>query len=235
MKVVILSCGEGSRLKKLGYKPMLPIGNTSIIGYIMERIKRTEPDEILFFTKPEYHDLIKIVSGYGVSLFYRETPSAFATLKEFAKVADKDDFYLILNSDVVFDEDHFERFVKLCRVLEYSGKTEAFLIWVAKMKGIGVSLAHEVFLATEKFHPIVSICSDSPYSFADVIFLPGRLCIESLQNKYQQIEKVIHYLRELINKNIEGYSFKGNALDIDTEADYRQAKILFENKIRGRD
>ena len=180
MKAVILSCGEGKRLNHLGYKPTLPFGETSVLGHIMEGFKRVGLDDVMAFTRPESDDINKILGSYNVLLFHRRTPNAFVTFKEFAKIAKAGESYLIFNSDVVFDEGDFGNFINVCRRIEKRGNFQSFIIWISKMKGVGVSIEEgEVSCSYgEKVKaPVVkySKTAKAPIEFTSVIYPYGSL------------------------------------------------------------
>lgn len=108
MKAVILAGGLGSRLKpftEIIPKPLLPIGEKSVLEIQIERLKKFGFDEIFLATNYRSDFIEKFLgdgSSYGVSLFVSKEEKPLGTAGPLLLLKEKlDKPFIVMNGDVL--------------------------------------------------------------------------------------------------------------------------------------
>ena len=119
MKAIILAGGLGKRLRpftEIIPKPLLPIGEKSVLEIQIEHLKKSGFDEIYLATnyKSEYiENFFGDGSRYGVKLFISKEEKPLGTVGPITLLKDKiDEPFLVINGDILtaFDFGKIYRF-----------------------------------------------------------------------------------------------------------------------------
>jgi mannose-1-phosphate guanylyltransferase len=113
MKAVILAAGLGTRLQPYTFlipKPMLPLGNKPLLEHIIEWLKESKKTDQIVLCVSYLHTIIEDYfedgKRFGIKIEYSKTPIPMGTagqLKAAEKLLDKDDIFICLYSDHIYD------------------------------------------------------------------------------------------------------------------------------------
>jgi N-acetyl-alpha-D-muramate 1-phosphate uridylyltransferase len=111
MKAMLLAAGEGKRLRPLTAhtpKPLLSLGNTSLIGQQLKRLQQAGVEEVIIniaYLGEQIRSALGDGSGYGLSITYSVEPFPLETggalLQALPLLGDVP--FLLLNADVYSD------------------------------------------------------------------------------------------------------------------------------------
>ena len=112
MKAIILSAGEGSRMRPLTLtkpKTMLPVAGKPIIQYNIESLKNNGITDILLIVRYK-EEIVKSYFGdgsdFGVNISYKTQKDFLGTANAISYAKDFiDDSIIVLNGDIILDEE----------------------------------------------------------------------------------------------------------------------------------
>ena len=118
MKAIILSAGEGSRMRPLTItkpKTMLPVVGKPIIQYNIEALKENGVTDILLIVRYK-EDIVKNYFGdgseFGVNITYKTQKDFLGTANAISYGEDFiDDSLLVLNGDIILEYDIIEEII----------------------------------------------------------------------------------------------------------------------------
>jgi NDP-mannose synthase len=112
MKAVLLSGGKGTRLRPYTVnfpKPLMPIGETPILEFVIKKLKTNGISDILIATG-YLDEMIKLYFGngekWGVNISYSKEEKPLGTAGPLSLLKDfLDDRFILMNGDVISDLD----------------------------------------------------------------------------------------------------------------------------------
>jgi len=225
-KAVIMAGGEGIRLQPLTYaipKPLLPIGNYTVLEYLIKRLSEHRITEIFILTCYQ-HQKFEICREYGrkygvtVSLVKEE--KKMGTIGGIFQIKEQlTDSFLIMNADIITHAD-------LSRMFDQHTSQEAFCTlgvkdYTMKMPyGVVESAGDKTvtgILEKPEHHYLISAGVN--------MFSPG---------VFDFLHGDVVQLPDLVRKGIEAgrkvamYPMEGVWLDIGQSHDYEQAVEMLE-------
>ena len=119
MKAIILSAGEGSRMRPLTLtkpKTMLPVAGKPIIQYNIESLKNNGITDILLIVRYK-EEIVKSYFGdgsdFGVNISYKTQKDFLGTANAISYGRDFiDDSILVLNGDIILDEEIIQEMIE---------------------------------------------------------------------------------------------------------------------------
>ncbi len=136
MKAIILSAGEGSRMRPLTLtkpKTMLPVAGKPIIQYNIESLKNNGITDILLIVRYK-EEIVKSYFGdgsdFGVNISYKTQKDFLGTANAISYAKDFiDDSIIVLNGDIILDEEI------ICEMIEkYDGLTPDTLMLLTEVE-----------------------------------------------------------------------------------------------------
>ena len=119
MKAVILSAGEGSRMRPLTLtkpKTMLPVAGKPIIQYNIESLRENGIKDILLIVRYKeemVRDYFGDGSEFGVRISYKTQKDFLGTANAISYAKDFiEDSILVLNGDIILDEEILSEIIK---------------------------------------------------------------------------------------------------------------------------
>ena len=119
MKAIILSAGEGSRMRPLTLtkpKTMLPVAGKPIIQYNIESLKNNGITDILLIVRYK-EEIVKSYFGdgsdFGVNISYKTQKDFLGTANAISYAKDFiDDSIIVLNGDIILDEEIIQEMIE---------------------------------------------------------------------------------------------------------------------------
>ncbi len=119
MKAIILSAGEGSRMRPLTLtkpKTMLPVAGKPIIQYNIESLKNNGITDILLIVRYK-EEIVRNYFGdgsdFGVNISYKTQKDFLGTANAISYAKDFiDDSILVLNGDIILDEEIIQEMIE---------------------------------------------------------------------------------------------------------------------------
>ena len=136
LKAIILSAGEGSRMRPLTLtkpKTMLPVAGKPIIQYNIESLKNNGITDILLIVRYK-EEIVKSYFGdgsdFGVNISYKTQKDFLGTANAISYAKDFiDDSIIVLNGDIILDEEI------ICEMIEkYDGLTPDTLMLLTEVE-----------------------------------------------------------------------------------------------------
>ena len=136
MKAIILSAGEGSRMRPLTLtkpKTMLPVAGKPIIQYNIESLKNNGITDILLIVRYK-EEIVRNYFGdgsdFGVNISYKTQKDFLGTANAISYAKDFiDDSIIVLNGDIILDEEI------ICEMIEkYDGLTPDTLMLLTEVE-----------------------------------------------------------------------------------------------------
>ncbi|KZX15761.1 bifunctional protein GlmU [Methanobrevibacter cuticularis] len=119
MKAIILSAGEGTRMRPLTLtkpKTMLPVAGKPIIQYNIEALKDSGITDILLIVKYKEEmvkDYFKDGNDFGVNISYKTQEELVGTANAIGYGQDfVDDTFIVLNGDIILDNELLTDIIK---------------------------------------------------------------------------------------------------------------------------
>ncbi len=229
MKAIILAGGLGSRLRPFTEvipKPLLPIGEKSVLEIQIERLKKFGFEEIYFATNYKSEYIEKFFgdgSSYGVKIKYSKESTPLGTAGPI-KLLEKEltEPFLVMNGDILTLMD-FAQFYKFA--LEKNA-----LLTIAIKKEITPFAFGNIFFEGDRVTGIQEKPNLEMFILAGIyVMTPGIMKYIPENTNYGMDKLIMH----LISKNIEviKYELKEYWLDIGRISDYEKAQDFYNKHI----
>lgn len=231
MKAVILAGGLGTRLKpftEIIPKPLLPIGEKSVLEIQIERLKKSGFDQIYLATnyKSEYiSNFFGDGSRYGVKLLVSKEEKPLGTVGPLTLLKDQlNESFLVINGDILTLFDFSQLF-------NYSIKKKSLLTICIKDYIMPFSFGN-VFFENE----VVTGIEEKPdirYKILAGIYLMKPEILTLIpEDTYFGMDDLIH---KMLNEKlpIHKYEIKDYWLDIGQVDDYYKAQEVYKTHFEG--
>ena len=231
MKAVILAGGLGTRLKPFTEvipKPLLPIGEKTLLEVQIEQLKRNGFDEIYLALnyKADYiESYLKDGSKYNVHLYYSIENKPLGTCGPITLLKDKlKEPFLLMNGDIL-TKANFKN------IFEFAMKfTESPLTVVTKIITTPFRFGS---IETNKNY-IIKVTEKPDLSFeilSGIYILKAKIFNYIPDNEYFGIDELI---KKLLNLKIPitRYLLKDYWIDIGQVEDYKEARQIYNDKFK---
>lgn len=228
MKAVILAGGLGSRLKPFTEvipKPLLPLGEKSLLELQIELLKKNGFDEI-FLAVNYKADLIKSYLGdgsrYGVKLNYslEEKPLGTCGPISLLKNELKDEPFLLMNGDILTK-------AKFNEIYQYALKFEDSDFTIIT-KNITTPFRFGTISSEGNYVTAVEEKPDLKFEILAGMYIIKPQLFEIIpEDTYFGIDDLIHLMLET-NRPITKYVLEEYWLDIGVVKDYEKAKEVYQ-------
>lgn len=223
MKAIILSAGEGTRMRPLTItkpKPMLPVAGKPIIQYNIEALRDSGVNEILLIVNYK-EDIVKSYFGngldLGVKISYKTqeelcgTANAIYQGKEFV---DGEEF-IVLNGDIIVDKHLLRDIIK-----DYENTSPDTLIVLTKVDNpscfgvveIKEGLIKNIVEKPKKGEEPSNLINTGIYVFNADIFGKIENTGKSERGEYEITDSLSMQIAE--NKSVKGYTTNKDWLDV---------------------
>lgn len=230
MKAVILAGGLGSRLKpftEIIPKPLLPIGEKSILEIQIERLKSSGFDEIILATnyKSDYiEQFLGNGNRYGVKISISKESEPLGTAGPLTLLKDKlDKPFLVINGDILTSM-NFNRFY------DYAMEKNEILTLAIKKEVLpfafgNISFEGDIVTNVEEKPNIVT------FILAGIYVMKPEILNIIPENKYYGIDTLI---KDMISKKMIIIKYEMNEywLDIGRINDYEQAQHIYKKHFK---
>ena len=231
MKAVILAGGLGTRLRpftEIIPKPLLPVGEKSVLEIQIERLKKFGFDEIFLATnyKSDYiENFFGDGSRYGVKLYISKEEKPLSTAGPIKLLKEKldDDDFLVMNGDILSLID-FNKFYSFAQ-----DKNTIFTI--AIKKEILPFAFGNIFFNGDFVTGIEEKPNIITYILAGIYFMKPKIFDYIPDNQSYGIDDLIKDLLKL-NIPISKYEMNEYWLDLGRISDYEKAQKDFNNIIK---
>jgi len=228
MQAVILAGGLGTRLypfTKIIPKPLLPVGEKSVLEIQIELLKRFEINEIIFATNYK-HELLESYFGdgsrYGIRLTYSREENPLGTCGPLSLLKEKlKNTFIVINGDILTDmafSAAYNEHLKKNAILTVVSKEVVFPLSYGKL----VSSGDMIVDIQEK--------PDIKVEIATGIYIMSTQVLKYIPyNVYFNMDQLV---QRLLDENIPVFRYKTDAywLDIGRMEDYEKAQRLFGEK-----
>ena len=114
-KAIILSAGKGTRMKSDTFKVLHPIGNRSMIGHLVDTLKKVQADETVVVLAPEMDAVQKEIAPLPFVIQYEALGTAHAVLAASDYIQPFDGACLVLFGDhPLFYPETFQKMFDKC-------------------------------------------------------------------------------------------------------------------------
>lgn len=231
MKAVILAGGLGTRLKPFTEvipKPLLPIGEKSVLEIQIERLKKYGFDEIFLATnyKSDYiENFFGDGSRYGVKLFISKEDKPLSTAGPIKLLKDKlDDIFLVMNGDIL-------SLINLDKFCSFA-KEKDTLLTIAIKKEILPFAFGNIFFEGDYVTEIQEKPNFITYILSGIYMMKPEILKYIPDNQSYGIDELIKkFLR--LNIPISKYEMTEYWLDIGRISDYEKAQNDFNEHYKG--
>ena len=230
MKAVILAGGLGSRLKPFTEvipKPLLPIGEKSILEIQIERLKSFGFNEIILATNYKSDYIEKYLGDgerYGVKLSISKETEPLGTAGPLTLLTDRlDKPFIVINGDILTSID-FNRFY------EFALKKNALLTLAIKKEVLPFAFGNITFEGD-----FVTKVEEKPdiitYILAGIYVMRPEILKIIPENKYYGIDTLI---KDMIARKMGIIKYEMNEywLDIGRLNDYEEAQIVYKKHFK---
>lgn len=229
-KAVILAGGLGSRLKPFTEaipKPLLPIGEKSVLEIQIERLKRHGFDEI-YLAANYKHDYIQNFFGdgsrYGVKIYVSKEEKPLGTAGPLTLLKDRlTEPFLVMNGDILSLIDFSKLYEFACR------KTNPLTITIKKI--ITPYSFGNIFFQDDMVTGIEEKPDIITYALAGIYVMTPRIFSFIPDGEYYGMDLLI---KKLIQDNIPVCKYEINEywLDIGQIEDYNKAQEVYETHFK---
>jgi NDP-sugar pyrophosphorylase family protein len=227
MKAVILAGGLGTRLKpftEIIPKPLLPIGEKSILEIQIERLKRFGFDEIYLATnyKSEYIEgFFGDGSRYGVKLTISKENKPLGTAGPLTLLKDKlNEPFLVMNGDIL-------SLINLSDFYDFAVKKNT-LLTIAIKKEITPFAFGNIFFNGDFVESVEEKPDIVMYILAGIYIMKPEILSFIPGNTLFGMDKLIKNLL-VAEQKVAKYDLKEYWLDIGRINDYEKAQVDFKN------
>jgi NDP-sugar pyrophosphorylase family protein len=227
MKAVILAGGLGTRLKpftEIIPKPLLPIGEKSILEIQIERLKRFGFNDIYLATnyKSEYIEgFFGDGSRYGVKLTISKEDKPLGTAGPLTLLKDKlNEPFLVMNSDIL-------SLINLTEFYNFAIEKNT-LLTIAIKKEITPFAFGNIFFKGDFVEGVEEKPDIVMYILAGIYIMKPEILSYIPENTSYGMDKLIKNLL-VAEQKVAKYVLKEYWLDIGRVNDYEKAQIDFKN------
>ncbi|MDR2623678.1 MAG: NTP transferase domain-containing protein [Methanobrevibacter sp.] len=241
MKAVILSAGEGRRMRPLTLtkpKTMLPIAGKPIIQYNIEALRDNGITDILLIVKYKEElvkDYFKDGKDFGVNIGYKtqDEPAGTADAIGYSKEFIEDDNLIVLNGDIILDKEliseiitdyESSRFDTLMVLTEVEDPSH---YGVVEMQGI---LVKNIIEKPEKEDAPSNLINAGIYIFNKDIFDKISRTEISSRGEFEITDSLLLQIKD--DKNIKGFVTDKKWIDIGMPWDLLEINELIINQIK---
>lgn len=230
MKAVILAGGLGTRLRPFTEtvpKPMLPVGEQSVLEVQIDRLKKYGFDHVILATnyKSEYIEKYfsdSEINGVKITISKEEkrmgTAGPLSLLKE-----ELTDPFILMNGDVL-------SLIDFGKIYEHAKKMKTILTLAIK-KEITPFAFGNIFFKGEYVTDIEEKPDFVTYILAGIYVMDPKIFNYIPDNEYYDMDKLIQSL--LAQKiPIAKYEMHEYWLDIGRHADYEEAQVVYDEKFK---
>lgn len=225
MKAVILAGGLGARLKpftEIIPKPLLPIGEKSVMEIQIERLKKFGFDEIYLATnyKSQYiESFFGDGSKYGVKLYISQEKKPLGTAGPLLLLKEKfKDPFIVMNGDIL-------SLVDFSKLYDFAVK-QSSLLTISIKKEITPFDFGNIFFEGDKVTKIQEKPNITMYILAGIYVLKPEIFKFFPEDEYFGMDKLI---MNMLNENSEVSKYELNEywLDIGRLDDYEKAQEIY--------
>jgi NDP-mannose synthase len=221
MKAIIMAGGLGERLRPLTHvipKPLLPVGEKSVLEITIQKLKEHGFDEIILATSYK-SDLFESYFGdgskFGVKIHYSREKEKLGTAGPLKLVQDKlTEPFLVINGDVLTD-------LNFTNLANFHKENNAELTLVTKE----IELPLRYGVVNSENNQVKSL-EEKPniksYINAGIYFISPSV-IKEMSHGHKLMTDLIRELMDN-NKKVMSYSLDGYWLDIGHMEDYEKAQ-----------
>lgn len=223
MKAVILSAGEGRRMRPLTLtkpKTMLPVAGKPIIQYNIEALRDSGITEILLIVKYKeklVKDYFKDGKAFGVNISYKtqEEPAGTADAISYSKNFIKDDNLIVLNGDIILDKELISEIIadyessQFDTLMVLTEVEDPSHYGVVEMQGI---LVKNIIEKPKKEDAPSNLINAGIYIFNKNIFDKIAITEVSPRGEFEITDSLILQIRD--NKNIKGFITNKKWIDV---------------------
>jgi len=231
MKAVILAGGLGTRLKPFTDiipKPLLPLGDKSLLEIQIERFKKFGIDEIYLAVNYKA-DYIKSYLGdgskFGIKLYYSVEKTALGTCGPVTLLKDKlDEPFILMNGDILTKAD-FGKILNFAASVPDSLFTIVTKIITTPFR-FGNIKSEGIYITAVEEKP------DLNFEILSGIYVIKPGLLEFIpENRYFGIDNLIHYMLEK-KLPITKYLLKEYWIDVGVVEDYEKARGVYDEHFR---
>lgn len=233
MKAVILAGGLGMRLRPFTHvipKPLLPIGEKSVLEIQIERLRRFGFDEIFVATnyKSQYvRNYLGDGSHYGVRLTISEERKPLGTAGPLTLLRERlDEPFIVMNGDILSLID-FKKFYA------FAMKHKKILT-VAIAKHVTPFAFGNIFFKGDYVTGIEEKPDFVTFLLAGIYVMTPSIFEHIPENTYFGMDTLIKSLLEGKQRRVAKYELKEYWLDIGRIEDYEKAQEIYDTHFRGK-
>lgn len=226
MKVVILAGGLGTRLRPLTYvipKPLLPVGERSVLEISINKLKEFDFDEIFIATNYKSHLFESYFgdgSNFGVKITYSKEKGSLGTAGPLRLLKDKlKEPFLVIYGDILTS-------LNFKKLMDFHIKNKADLTLVTKETYLPMRYG-----IVESEGNIVKDIEEKPdikaQINAGIYFLNPNVVEEIPDSKFNMTDLAKKLIKH--GKKVMKYQLDDYWLDIGQMQDYEKAQEDFEN------
>lgn len=226
MKAVILAGGLGQRLNpftKIIPKPLLPIGERSVLEIQIDRLKSYGVDEIFLATNYKSEYIKKYFSGnssYGVKLYFSKEDKPLGTAGPLTLIKDRlEEPFILMNGDILTLID-FQKF--------YSFALKKNTILTVAIKQILLPFSFgNIFFDGDYVTGIEEKPSIKTYVLAGIYVVKPEIFKFIPENTYYGMDNLI---KDLLKCNIPTSKYLMNEywLDIGNIESFNEAEVIYD-------
>ena len=223
----ILAGGEGSRLSEEGFKPLVKIGNDTLLELSLKRLLKITDKKtfILFNEKGREYNLGKIgaLNDQKIEYFFESPPSSLHSIyqifKRFSK-RDDCDHLLVSMIDTIIKEKDFNNFISFCETLK---EHESAIITTNHIDD-----ERPLTLNTNKKGKITAFqvpVKDDTQVTSGIYYLSFRSLNNIEKCLHNNIERMRNFLKWLVDDGQTIYAFNvAKTIDVDRPSDIKAAQ-----------
>src|SRR3990172_6457015 len=234
MKAVILAGGLGMRLRPFTMaipKPLLPIGEKSVLEIQIERLKKYGFNEIYLATnyKSQYiKNYLGDGSHYGVKLIISEEKEPLGTAGPLTLIKHRlDEPFIVMNGDIL-------SLINFKRFYNFAVNRKTFLT-VATTKYITPFAFGNIFFEGDYVTNIEEKPDLLTYILAGIYVMTPEIFQYIPENRYFGMDSLIKTLLEGKKDRVAKYELKEYWLDIGRIEDYEKAQEIYNTHFKGED
>jgi bifunctional UDP-N-acetylglucosamine pyrophosphorylase/glucosamine-1-phosphate N-acetyltransferase len=242
LKAVILSAGEGRRMRPLTLtkpKTMLPVAGKPIIQYNIEALRDNGITDILLIVKYKQDlvkDYFKDGKDFGVNISYKtqEEPAGTADAIGFSKNFIKNDNLIVLNGDIILDKELISEIIddydssQFDTLMVLTEVEDPSYYGVVEMQGI---LVKNIIEKPKKEDAPSNLINTGIYIFNKDIFDKIAKTKISSRGEFEITDSLTLQIKD--NKNIKGFITDKKWIDIGMPWDLLEINELIIGQIKG--
>lgn len=227
MKAVILAGGLGSRLKpftEILPKPLLPIGEKTLLEIQIERLKKYGFNEIFLATnyKSEYFErILGNGSRYGVKLYFSKEDKPLGTAGPLTLIKERlKEPFIVMNGDIL-------TLIDFNKLYDFAVNQKSIITIVIKKEIMPFAFGNIYFKGD-----IVTGIQEKPdiimYVLAGIYVMKNSIFNYIPKNKYFGMDTLIKKMLDA-KENVSKYEMNEYWLDIGRVTDLEKAQKVYED------